>query len=162
MSNYITERSSVTEAVERVTVRCSVAQSEPPLLCRAVFYCGNNKAATLNLSSGVTQNFTTDQPCNVTIQVVSPNNISQVLEEAAFYNISPSVIPTDSPSSPSPSSPDSELFLFAICDCYIRVFLCKLYCRLGSIFAYPAKLQSFRATEGHVRHQNALCKIIIM
>ena len=121
VSNYITER-SVTEAVERVTVRCSVAQSEPPLLCRAVFYCGNNKAATLNLSSGVTQNFTTNQPCNVTIQVVSPNNISQVLEETAFYDISPSVIPTD-----SPSSPDCELFLFAIRNCYIKVFVCKLY-----------------------------------
>jgi len=116
VSNYITEQ-SVTEALERVTVRCSVAQSEPPLLCRAVFYCDNSEAATLNLSSGVAQNFTTYQLCNVTIQVVSPNNISQVLEEAAFYNISPSVIPTD-----SPSSPDSEHLLFAICDCYIRVF----------------------------------------
>ena len=96
MSNYITER-SVTEDLERISVRCSVAQSEPALLCHAVFYCGNNEAATLNLSSNVAQNFTTPQPCNVTIQVVLPNNVSQVLEEAAFYNISPPVRPTSSP-----------------------------------------------------------------
>ena len=101
MSNYITNV-SVTEDLERIIVRCGVAQSEPALLCRAVFYCGNNEIATLNLSSNAAQNFTTHQPCHVTIQVVSPNNISQVLEET-FFNISPSVRPT------SPSSPDRKL-----------------------------------------------------
>ena len=101
VSNYIQE-ASVTEAVENITVLCSVVQSEPLLICRAVFYCTDNESTTLSLSSGVVQNFTTTQLCNVTIQVVSSNDVSQVLEQTLFYNVLPSVQPS-SPSSTSNS-----------------------------------------------------------
>ena len=125
VSNYIQE-ASVTEAVENITVLCSVVQSEPLLICRAVFYCANNEATILNLSSGVAQKFSTTQLCNVTIQVVSSNDVSQVLEQTLFYNVLPSVQPTSpsvQPSSPSSTS-NSEylLYYYCCCDCYIRVF----------------------------------------
>ena len=118
VSNYIQE-ASVTEAVENITVLCSVVQSEPLLICRAVFYCANNEATILNLSSDVAQKFSTTQLCNVTIQVVSSNDVSQVLEQTLFYNVLPSV----QPSSPSSTS-NSEylLYYYCCCDCYIRVF----------------------------------------
>ena len=106
MSNYIQE-ASVTEAVENITVLCSVVQSEPLLICCAVFYCTDNESTTLSLSSGVVQNFTTTQLCNVTIQVVSSNDVSQVLEQTLFYNVLPSVQPTSpsvQPTSPSSTS----------------------------------------------------------
>ena len=112
MSNYIQEESveeSVVAAVESITVSCSVVQSEPPLICRAVFYCADSEATTLNLSSGAVQNFMTTQPCNVTVQVVPLNDISLVLQEATFYDVSPSVQPTSPPSaSPTPSPPNRE------------------------------------------------------
>ena len=114
MSNYILEE-SVIAAVENITVSCSVAQSEPPLVCRAIFCCLDSEVTTLNLSSGVVQNFMTTQPCNVTVQVVSSNDISLVLQEATFYNVSPFVQPTSPPSaSPTPSPPDREHLLFCI------------------------------------------------
>ena len=118
VSNYIQE-ASVTEAVENITVLCSVVQSEPPLICHAVFYCTDNEATILNLSSGVAQKFSTTQLCNVTIQVVSSNDVSKVLEQTLFYNELPSV----QPSSPSSTS-NSEYLLYYhfCCDCYIRVF----------------------------------------
>ena len=93
VSNYIQEV-SVTEAVENIAVLCTVVQSEPALICRAVLHCDDSMKTLLYLSSGVTQNFKTAQPCNVTIQVISSNDISQVLEQALFYNVSPSLIPT--------------------------------------------------------------------
>ena len=99
VSNYIQE-ASVTEAVENITVLCHVVQSEPPLICHAVFYCTDNETIILKLSTAVARNFTTTQLCNVTIQVVSSNDISQVLEQTLFYNVLPSVQPI-SPSSPS-------------------------------------------------------------
>ena len=79
VSKYIQE-ASVTEAVENITVLCNVVQSEPPLICHAVSYCADNETTILNLSTAVARNFTTTQLCNVTIQVVSSNDISQVLE----------------------------------------------------------------------------------
>ena len=107
VSNYIQE-ASVTEAVENITVLCSVVQAEPLLICHAVFYCTDNESTTLNLSSSVVQNFTTTQLCNVTIQVVSSNDVSQVLEQTLFYNVLPSVVSVQ-PTSPSvqPTSPSS-------------------------------------------------------
>ena len=111
MSNYIQE-ASVTEAVENITVSCNVVQSEPPLICRAVFYC-DSEATTLNLSSGAVQNFMTTQSCNVTVQMVPSNNISLVLQEATFYYVSPSVQPTSPPSaSPTPSPPNREYSIY--------------------------------------------------
>ena len=109
MSNYI-EEASVVEAVENITVLCSLAQSEPPLICQAVLYCADNETTTLSFSSTAVQNFTTSQSCNVTVQVVSPTDVSRVLQGVAFYNVSPSVQPTSPPStSPSPSPPNREL-----------------------------------------------------
>ena len=94
MSSYIQEV-SVTEATENITVSCTVTQSEPALICRAVFYCtGVENSRSLTLSNDVAQNFMTNQMCNVTIQVVS--STSQVLEESFFYNVSPSTSPPDS------------------------------------------------------------------
>ena len=92
VSNYIQEV-SVAEAVENIAVLCTVVQAEPALICRAVLHCDDSMKTLLYLSSGVAQNFATAQPCNVTIQVIS-NDISQVLEQALFYNVSPSVKPT--------------------------------------------------------------------
>ena len=106
---------------------CSVVQSEPPLICRAVFYCtcADNESTILNLSSGVAQNFMTTLLCNVTIQVVSSNDVSQVLEQTLFYNVSSSVQPTSpsstsklnsecsvQPSSPRPSSTLNSKLLY--------------------------------------------------
>ena len=115
VSNYI-RNALVIEAVGNINVSCSVQQSEPPLICHAVFYCANSQATTLNLSSAV-QNFMTTQPCDVTIQVAPSNNISRVLQEAPFYDVSPSEQPTTSPFAtstpiptftPTPISPISE------------------------------------------------------
>ena len=128
VSNYIQE-ASVTEAVENITVLCSVVQSEPLLICRAVFYCANNEAAILNLSSGVAQIFTTTQLCNVIIQVVSSNDVSQVLEQTLFYNVLPSV----QPSSPSSTS-NSEYLLYYYC--CVTVILEYFLIYLGSIFTH--------------------------
>ena len=93
VSNYIQEV-SVTEAVENIAMLCIVVQSEPALICRAVLHCDDSMKTLLYLSSGVAQNFTTTRFCNVTIQAISSNDISQVLEQMAFYNVSPSVKPT--------------------------------------------------------------------
>ena len=96
VSSYIQEV-SVTEATENITVSCTVTQSEPALICRAVFYCtGVENSASLTLSNDVAQNFMTNRMCNVTIQVTSSSDFSQVLEESFFYNISPSTSPPDS------------------------------------------------------------------
>ena len=96
MSSYIQEV-SVTEATENITVSCTVTQSEPALICRAIFYCtGVENSTSLTLSNDVAQNFMTNQMCNVTIQVVSSTDVSQVLEESFFYNVSPSTSPPDS------------------------------------------------------------------
>lgn len=123
VSDYIRE-ASVVAAVESIAVSCSVEHSEPPLICRAVFYCANSETTTLNLSSSVFQNFMTTQSCNVTIQVVPSNNISRVLQEASFYNVSPSEQPTSPPSTTSttsststPSSPNSEYYCITIAVC---------------------------------------------
>ena len=136
VSNYIREASAI-PAVENINVSCSVKQSKPPLICRAVFYCANRQATTLNLSSAVVQNFTTTQPCNVTIQVAPSNNISRVLQEALFNDVSPLEQPTTSPSAtstpiptstPTPISPTSEHLCIILCvNCYIRVLYLYTY-----------------------------------
>ena len=95
-SSYIQEV-SVTEATENITVLCTVTQSEPALICRAVFYCtGVENSTSLILSNDVAQNFMTNSTCNVTIQVTSSSDVSQVLEESFFYNVSPSTSPPHS------------------------------------------------------------------
>ena len=96
VSSYIQEV-SVTEATENITVSCTVTQSEPALICRAVFYCtGVENSTSLTLSNDVAQNFMTNQTCNITIQVTSSSGISPVLEESFFYNVSPSTSPPGS------------------------------------------------------------------
>ena len=101
---------------------CNVVQSEPPLIYLAVFYCADNETI-LNLSTGVARNLTTTQLCNVTIQVVSSfNDISQVLEQALFYNVLPSVQST------SPSSPSN-------CE-YLVYYYCYVTVILGTILPY--------------------------
>ena len=95
MSNYIQEI-SVTPAVGKITVLCGLTQSDPALICRAIFYCTDNtSSSTLNVSSGTTEDFPTNRLCNVTVQVVSSNNIAHVLDQMAFTNVNvelPSVI----------------------------------------------------------------------
>ena len=97
MSSYIQLQGvSVTEATENITVSCTVTQSEPALICRAVFYCtGVENSTSLTLSNDVAQNFTTNQMCNVTIQVVSSSDIYQVLEES-FSTVCHCISPPDS------------------------------------------------------------------
>ena len=96
VSNYIQEV-SVTPAVEKITVLCTVTQSNPVLICSAVFYCFNNGSDTsIALSSGITQDFLTTQSCNVTIQVVMSGNPSQVLQQEIFYDVTPLVQPSTS------------------------------------------------------------------
>ena len=96
VSSYIQE-ASVTEATENITVSCTVTQSEPALICRAVFYCtGVENSTSLTLSNDVAQNFITNWMCNVTIQVLSSSDTSQVLEESFFYSVSPYTSPPDS------------------------------------------------------------------
>ena len=131
MSDYILE-ASVTEGIENITVSCTAVQSEPVLLCQAVFYCTNNEAViTRNLSNGVVQNFVTTQLCNVTIRVVSLSGVPQVLQEETFYNITPSALPTNPPpsTSPTPSPPDSECLCVGYHCCVtviIEYFIIKL------------------------------------
>ena len=115
VSNYI-QKVSVTEAVEKITVLCNIVQSEPPLICHVAFYCVDNEATILNLSIGVARNFMTTQLCNVTIQVVSSNDISQVLEQTLFYNVLPSVQST------SPSSPSNREYLVYYYCCVTVIF----------------------------------------
>ena len=121
VSKYIQE-ASVTEAVENITVLCNVVQSEPPLICHAISYCADNETTILNLSTAVARNFTTTQLCNVTIQVVSSNDISQVLEQTLFYNVLPSVQST------SPTSPSNRQ--------YLVYYYCCVTVILGAILPY--------------------------
>ena len=77
-------------SVNETAVLCNVMQSQPPLTCRAVLHCVNNGSSSsfnLSLSNGIFQTYTTSQLCNVTIQVVSSSDPSQVLEESVYYNV---------------------------------------------------------------------------
>ena len=131
VSNYIREASAI-PAVENINVSCSVEQSEPPLICSAVFRCADNQATTLNLSSAVV-NFMTTQPCDVIIQVVPSNNITRVLQATPFNDVSPLEQPTIPPSTtstpiptstPTSISPTSEHLCIILCaDCCIRVYM---------------------------------------
>jgi len=89
VSKYIQEI-SVTPAIGKITVLCNLAQSDPALICLTVFYCADSvSSVTVNVSSGTTKDFPTNQVCNVAVQVVSSNNIGQVLNQMDFTSVKP-------------------------------------------------------------------------
>jgi len=101
VTRYIQE-ASVTPGLGMITISCITAPSVPSVICIAIYECNNGTPVTVVVSNLLT--IETIQQCNVTLIVVSINNLTETLDQETYTDITPLTTPASTRTTvPSPS-----------------------------------------------------------
>jgi len=92
VTRYIQE-ASATSGVGVITISCTTAPSVPRVICTAVIQCSSENV-TKALSSGMMEDYDTNERCDIIISVISVSNLGEILEQVIFNDVMPMIQPS--------------------------------------------------------------------